>query len=101
MLLESVAKVEVTTAIPNTLGWHSLTLVAVNDAIGSVEDQDILPNDSEDEYQDPIGPSVLDNMELAWFMSYLHSSSQPHLNQAFWMVMWLPNRLHKSTSWLS
>lgn len=80
--MEPVAKTEDETAMSGTIGASILPLV-VDDIVGVTEDQNVFPNDLEDRDRNLMGPSVLDNMELAWSMSYLQSSSQPYLNQAF------------------
>lgn len=64
MLLESIVEVEGSMATPNTLSQRYLTPVAVNDAVGSTEDQDIILNNPEDEDRDPIRLLVLENMEI-------------------------------------
>lgn len=61
--MEPITKAEDETATPSTLSATILPLV-VNDVIGVVENQDVLPNNPEDEDHDPIGSSVLDNMEI-------------------------------------
>lgn len=56
-LLEPVAEVKAETTTPDMLGEHSLTPVATNNTVGMADDQDILPNDSEDKDREPIGRS--------------------------------------------
>lgn len=79
-LLEPVAKVEAEIATPYTLGEHSLTPVAANDAIGVADHQDIIPNDPEDKDHNLMGPSVLDNTEIS-IVNILSVEFQPTTSQ--------------------
>ncbi|KAM0990514.1 hypothetical protein ACFX2C_009021 [Malus domestica] len=61
---------------------HEHVVAAVEDDRASdAHEQDIWPENLEDEDHDPMGPSVIDNMEISMVHIYLQSSSQPHPNQ--------------------
>ena len=65
-IMEPIVEAEDETATPGTPSAHIL-LVAENNAVYVTKDQGILPNDLEDKDHDPMGPSVLDNMEISMF----------------------------------